>query len=83
MVEEPADLGARIGSIKSALDACQSIKEIETLLREAGGFSKADATSLVGRIKRLSLGEPVGSEPEDRLKQFLQEQTLKAILTRS
>jgi len=83
VVEEPADLGARIGSIKSALDACNSLKEIESLLREAGGFSKTDATSLVGRIKRLTLGDQVVSEPEDRLKQFLQEQTLKAILTRS
>lgn len=82
VVEEPADLGARIGSIKSDLDACNSLKEIESLLREAGGFSKADATSLVGRIKRLSLGDQAATEPEDMLKKFLQEQTIKAILTR-
>lgn len=81
VVEEPADLGARIGSIKSALDNCNSLKEIESLLREAGGFSKNDATSLVSRVKRLALGEQVVSEPEEKLKQFLQEQTLKTILT--
>lgn len=82
IVEEPADLGARIGSIKSALDECRSLKEIESLLRDAGRFSKADATALVGRIKRLSLGEQGVAEPEEKLMQFMQEQTLKALLTR-
>lgn len=57
VVEEPADLGAKIADVKSALDACDSLKEIETLLREAGGFSRTDATSLVARIKSLSHGE--------------------------
>ena len=82
VVEEPADLGARIGSIKSALDACLSLKEIESLLRDAGGFSKADATALVSRIKRISLGEQGVSGPDKQLAQFLREQTLKALLTR-
>ena len=53
VVEEPADLGAKINDVKSALDACDSLKEIETLLREAGGFSKTDATSLVWRVKSM------------------------------
>jgi len=84
VVEEPADLGARIESVKSALDACASLREIEGLLREAGRFSKADATALVGRIKRLALGEQVAkANPEEALLKFLQEQTLKSILTRS
>jgi hypothetical protein len=38
------------------------LKEIEGLLREAGGFSKADALSLVGRVKRLALGEQEAEE---------------------
>jgi HK97 family phage prohead protease len=83
VVEEPADLGARIGSIKSALDTCNSLKEIEGLLREAARLSKADATALVGRIKRIALGDQGAPDPEEKLKQFLQEQTLKAILARN
>lgn len=57
VVEDPADLGAKIGDVKSALDAAQSLKEIEALLREAGGFSRADACALVARIKALAHGE--------------------------
>ena len=83
VVEEPADLGAKIESVKSALDACQSLKEIESLLRDAARFSKADATALVSRIKRLALGDQVvKNDPEERLLQFLQEQKLKSIFER-
>jgi len=57
VVDFPADESARIADVKSALDECATLKEIETLLREAGGFSRADATSLVGRIKSLAHGE--------------------------
>jgi HK97 family phage prohead protease len=53
VVEEPADLAAKIADVKAALDAVQSLKEIEELLREAAGFSRADATALVSRIKAL------------------------------
>lgn len=73
VVEEPADAGAKIDDVKSLLDAATSIKEIETLLREAGGFSRADATGLVARIKALSQSE---SDDEmkraDDLRQLLQ-----------
>lgn len=57
VVEEPADLGARIGDVKSALDAAESLKDIEALLREAAGLSRADACALVSRIKSLAHGE--------------------------
>lgn len=57
VVEEPADLGARIGDVKSALDVADSLKEIEAILREAGRFSRADATALVARVKALARGE--------------------------
>lgn len=50
---------------KSLIDEATSIKEIETLLREAGGFSRADATGLVARIKALSQ-----SESDDELKRL-------------
>lgn len=57
VVEEPADINARIGDIKSAINAALSLKEIEALLRDAGGFSRGDATALVSRIKTLALGD--------------------------
>jgi HK97 family phage prohead protease len=53
IVEEPADLGAKIGEVKSIIEAAESLKEIESLLRDAGGFTRADATTLVARIKAL------------------------------
>lgn len=60
VVEEPADLAARIGNVKSFLDEAESLKEIESLLRDAAGFTRADACALVSRIKSLSRGEREG-----------------------
>jgi len=57
VVESPADLGAQIGSVKSFLDESSSLKEIESLLRESAGFTRADACALVSRIKSLAHGE--------------------------
>lgn len=57
VVESPADLQAQIGDVKSSISQAESLKEIESLLRDAGGFSRADATALVARIKSLSRGE--------------------------
>lgn len=53
VVEEPADVSARIGEVKSLLDKAASIKEIENLLRDVGGFSRVDAKHLVSRINSL------------------------------
>lgn len=57
IVESPADLQAQIGDVKAAINEADSLKEIEALLREAAGFSRADATALVARIKSMSRGE--------------------------
>lgn len=60
VVEEPADLGAKVGEVKHILEMIEhleSVKEIESFLREAGGFSRATATALTARLKALSLGE--------------------------
>jgi hypothetical protein len=57
VVEDPADMGARIADVKSALDACDSLKDIEAMLRDAAGFSRADACALVSRVKSLAHGE--------------------------
>lgn len=57
VVEEPADLGAKINDVKSAMDAAETLKDIEAMLRDAAGFSRADAKSLVARIKSMALRE--------------------------
>lgn len=60
VVEEPADLGAQVGNVKhlnELIAQCDSYKELEAMLRDAGGFSRSNATAIVARIKALSLGE--------------------------
>lgn len=60
VVEEPADLGAKVGDVKHTLEMMEhleSIKEIESFLREAGGFSRTAAVALIARMQSLSLGE--------------------------
>jgi uncharacterized protein len=78
VVEEPADLGARVDAIKSALAYCKSLKEIENLLRDASGYSKTDATALVSRIRALALGEQVAAEKaqQEALLSVLQKHSL-------
>jgi len=57
VVEQPADLGARIAGVKAAIDEAESLKEIEALLRDAAGFTRSDACALVSRIKAVARGE--------------------------
>lgn len=57
IVESPADNAARMTGVKSAIHEAETLKEIESILRDAGGFSRADATALVARIKSLAHGE--------------------------
>lgn len=46
-----------IESFKAPIDDAKSLKEIESLLRDAAGFSRADATALVARVKSLCRGD--------------------------
>lgn len=57
IVESPADNSAHVSSVKSAISEAESLKEIESILRDAGGFSRTDATALVSRIKSIAHGE--------------------------
>ena len=66
VVEEPADLGARISGVKSAIEHASSIREIESALRESGGFNRADACFLVSLIKSLVQGELATEEKAKR-----------------
>lgn len=54
VVEDPADLGARITGMKSVINELESLKEIEGWLRDAVGMSRDDATALVSRVKSMS-----------------------------
>lgn len=56
IVDSPPDF-------KAAIDGAVSLKQIEAFLRDAGGFSRTDATALVSRIKSLSHGD---RETEDQ-----------------
>lgn len=51
-------------SVKSSLEAINSINDLEAFLREAGGFSKGLAVAVVARTKTILLGEPKGSLDE-------------------
>jgi len=63
VVEEPADLGAKISGVKAStadIEQIEDYRQAERLLME-NGFSKAVAVALIGRIKSLASGDP---EPE-------------------
>lgn len=62
VVEEPADVEARVDSIKSSIDDADSLKEIESVMRDAGGFTRSQAAALVSRVKALSHGDRVGEK---------------------
>jgi HK97 family phage prohead protease len=62
VVEDPADLGARITGMKSAINELESLKDIEGWLRDAVGLSREDATALVGRVKSVSRRDGEGEK---------------------
>lgn len=62
VVEEPADLGAKIGELKSVFSEASSIREIENALRDSGVFTRSEALSLVTRMKTLLQGELAAEE---------------------
>ena len=53
VVESPADLAAQIGDIKCAVENAGTMKELEALLRDVGGFSKAAAKAFMARTASL------------------------------
>ena len=55
IVTTPADDHARIqlDSVKSAFDELLTVKDIESWLRESGGFSKAAAQAFISRAKAV------------------------------
>lgn len=63
VVEDPADLGARITGMKSVINELESLKAVEGWLRDAVGLSRDDATALVSRIKSVSRRDGVVEAP--------------------
>ena len=63
VVEEPADRSALVSEIKSCIETASTIKELEAILRDAGGFSKANAMAFISRVKAC-LGDPGHGKPE-------------------
>lgn len=63
VVTFPADGAARIDAVKSeGIDQIKTIRDFERFLRDAGGFSKSEASALVARAKALCAvqGDPEG-----------------------
>ncbi len=59
IVTFPMNPMAGVSDVKSRLASLETLADAETLLRDAGGFSKAEAVALVSRIKSLSSrGDP-------------------------
>lgn len=59
LVTFPADDKGRVDmdSIKADLDHVRSLQDLETFLRDAGGFSKAAATAVASRAKAILRGD--------------------------
>jgi len=74
VVEEPADNMARVSEVKAAIEHAHTLKGIERILRDSGGFSKSSATALVSRIKNLTLGEQVKEIDTSDLAAYIQGQ---------
>ena len=71
IVTFPADDSARIdlASVKSSLEQITNIKDFESFLRDAGGFSRALATATASRAKGLfSQSESESQEMPEELK---------------
>lgn len=64
VVEEPADRAAQISEVKSCIETATTIRELEALLRDAAGFSKANAAAFISRVKGC-LGDPEHANSEN------------------
>lgn len=59
VVSMPADDAARVdlSSVKSMLDRCDSLSELEDFLRDAGGFTRSSAKAFLARHRHIALRE--------------------------
>lgn len=78
IVETPADLAAQIGDIKAAVENADTIKELECLLRDAGGFSRTAAMAIIAKaatLKGVDLRD-AGKQTDEELATALRLKTL-------
>lgn len=75
IVTDPSNAFAQITGIKSAalldaIDGVETIRDLESLLRDAAGLSKSAATALVCRAKSIFVpqGDPAGPAEDKALK---------------
>ncbi len=54
IVTFPANPSAQISSVKSAIDAIETVRDAEAFLRDVGRLSNAQAAALISRFKSLS-----------------------------
>ena len=66
LVTFPMNDAARVSSVKS-VEQIINFKTAERYLREAGGFSRSEATAIVARIKGFQQGEPAAPEMQQLL----------------
>jgi HK97 family phage prohead protease len=77
IVTFPANPAAQVNTVKSAIDALETLGDCERFLRDAGSLSRAQSTAVIGRIKALS-----GQSESDELAEFRQAlQSLSAALS--
>lgn len=59
VVSMPAEHEARIdtSTVKAQIDDCKTIRDVERLLRDAGGLSNGAATALVAKLRNIVRGE--------------------------
>lgn len=53
VVSEPMNDKARVGAVKSDIASLTTISDVEDYLRDAGGFSKSAAMTLISRFKAI------------------------------
>lgn len=69
----PADASARVASVRSEdLSEIDSIRDLENFLRDAGGFSKAAATALVAKARKLFRDQRESEAEEKASKELLE-----------
>ena len=77
VVESPADLAATVDDVKSAIEQITSLKAVESLLRDAGGFSRTDAKALLACVKSLCLRDAEAERSASDIVAAIKAATLK------
>ena len=54
IVTFPANPSAQIATVKSAIESLESLSDAERLLRDAAGFSRAQSTAFISRVKSMA-----------------------------